>query len=415
MTRSLKRTPFLFSRVASFLLLCVVLLPVALTASCGGGKAAPTAPSNPSTPSTQASCIPSGNGSAIKLALVGAGSQAMLCQGAVFELTAPIDFTADSQKLFTEGYPTGDQRATLRIANSSMWYAIDMTKSSNAVLSNVIVDGNRPQLGRYSGPGDEGRGTGGMIQAGLYTTGQIVRNIKAFESRDWTVLNFVNDQRCSNAVVEDNEIGPSGIPAGSEAPGGGGEWSDGISFGCNNSTVRRNTVTDATDVGIVIFGASGSAIEDNVVRASTRALMMGIGMADHFSFTNTRVSRNVIDAQGAAIRVGMVMGRRVYDCISEEMAAQEPLLSGAIVTDNRLEGSQMQYGFAVDGVVNWTATGNVDNARHSGTPVRACNGRMPTAPAGFQKYSPRAKGQFQAEFREAYLHGALGSVMPAPP
>lgn len=406
------------ARLRSLLFLCLLLVLVALTASCGSGGGGPTTPSDVSSPSpTQTtSCIPSGDGSAINRALVGVGAQAVLCQGAVFELTEPVNFTADSQKMFTEGFPTGDQRATLRIANSSMWYAIDMTKRSNAVLSHVIVDGNRPRLGRYRGTGDQGRGTGGMITAGLHATGQIVRNIKAFESRDWTVLDFIHDNACSNAVVEDNEIGPSGIPAGSEAPGGGGgEWSDGISFGCNDSIVRRNTVTDATDVGIVIFGARGSFIEDNVVRASSRALMTGIGMADHFNFTNVRVSRNVIDAQGEVIRVGMMMGRRVFDCVPEATAAQESLLSGAIVTDNRLEGGRMQYGFAVDGVQDWTVTGNVDNATHSGTPGLGCNGRMPTAPAGFQKYSPRARGQFQAEFREAYLHGALRSVMPPPP
>ncbi|MBI4539588.1 MAG: right-handed parallel beta-helix repeat-containing protein [Gemmatimonadetes bacterium] len=382
-----------------------------LIGACGdasGPAAPPEAPTEPPPEPPQATCIPSGDQSAITQVLTRVGAHAVLCPGAVFGLKGPVVFTADSQRVYTEGLPTDGRRAILRIAEDSVWWAVDMTRSSYAVLSNVIVDGNRPQLGRYTGPGDQGRGTGGMITAGLYTTGQIIRQIKAFESRDWTVLHFIVDELCSNALVEENEIGPSGIP--------GGEWSDGISFGCNDSVVRKNTVTDATDVGIVIFGAKGSVIEDNVVRARTRTLLTGIGMADILgyggNFTNTRVRRNVIDAQGDTIRVGMLMGRRVFECIPEEMVAEEPRLYGAIITDNRLEGDYMQYGFAVDGVRDWTVTGNIDNARHSGAPADGCNGQMPSPPAGFQKYSPRADGQFQAEFKEAYLHGALHSVMP---
>ncbi|MBI4541137.1 MAG: right-handed parallel beta-helix repeat-containing protein [Gemmatimonadetes bacterium] len=242
----------------------------------------------------------------------------------------------------------------------------------------------------------------------MSATGQIIRQIRALESRDWTVLHVIGGYGCTKALIEENEIGPSGIPD--------GEWSDGISHGCNDSVARKNTITDATDVGLVIFGAEGSVVEDNVIRARSRTLLTGIGMADILgyggNFTNVRVRRNVIDAQGATIRVGMLLGHRVFVCMPDSMVAQEPLLYGAIITDNRLEGDHMQYGFAVDGVRDWTVTGNIDNAKHSGTPGLACNGQMPSPPAGFQKYSPRASGQFQAGFREAYLHGALHSVMP---
>ena len=379
-----------------------------LVAGCGGDAGGPSEPK-------PQSCIPSGDQTAINQALTGKGAHAVLCQNAVFALTGTVIFTADSQQVYTEGRPTDGTRATLRIAAASVWSAVDMNQKSYTVLSNVIVDGNRPQLGRYMGAGS----TGGMISAGLHTSGQIVRNIKAFESRDWTVLHFVSDAACTDALVENNEIGPTGIPAGEEPAGQPPAWSDGISFGCNDSIVRNNTVIDATDVGIVIFGARGSVVEDNVVRANARSLLTGIGMADILSylgnFTNLRVRRNTIDAQGAAIQVGLLMGRRVFTCAPDEEVAQEPLLYGAIVTENRLQGNHMRYGFAVDGVRDWTVTGNIDNATHSGTPGTPCNGQMPSPPAGFQKYSPRAQGVFQAEFAEAFLHGALRAISPPPP
>ena len=70
----------------------------------------------------------------------------------------------------------------------------------------------------------------------------------------------------------------------------------------------------------------------------------------------------------------------------------------------------MQYGFAVDGVRDWTVIGNVDLATHSGTPTIACNGQMATPPAGFQFHSARADGVFQPDFTEAVVELALWAI-----
>src|SRR5262249_24822402 len=61
-------------------------------------------------------CIPSGDQTGIQAALVGAGAQAYPCPKAVFNLTAPIHFTATNQGILTLGSPTDSSRATLRIA-----------------------------------------------------------------------------------------------------------------------------------------------------------------------------------------------------------------------------------------------------------------------------------------------------------
>ena len=59
---------------------------------------------------------------------------------------------------------------------------------------------------------------------------------------------------------------------------GPGLWADGISLSCASSLVQGNTVTDATDGGIVIFGSPGSTITGNTITASTQTLMGGINI-----------------------------------------------------------------------------------------------------------------------------------------
>jgi parallel beta-helix repeat protein len=54
------------------------------------------------------------------------------------------------------------------------------------------------------------------------------------------------------------------------------QWADGISLSCANSTVYNNTIVDATDGGIVIFGAPYSVVRENRIRAATRVMLGGI-------------------------------------------------------------------------------------------------------------------------------------------
>ena len=201
------------------------------------------------------------------------------------------------------------------------------------------------------------------------------------------------------------ELGPAGQPDGT--------WADGISLACTDSVVRNNTIVDATDGAIVIFAAPGSIIEDNVIRAETRTPLGGINLVDYAvyggSYTNTRVRGNVIAAAGAVIRIGMGMGWRVWVCL-DPASSEDPSIYGASVTNNTLMGDHMQYGFAVDGVRDWTVTGNIDLATHTGTPTLDCNGQLASPPAGFQIHSARAQGTFQPEFTEAFLELALWAV-----
>lgn len=343
-------------------------------------------------------CIPSGDQQDINAELLQTGDVAVLCPGAVFELTAPVVFSADGQQVFTGGFPTDDRRAVLRVASASEPMAVLMRDRSDAVLSNVIVDGNRPKLEEKPGQA--------LIYAGGWASGQVIREVKAFDTRSWSTIHLIEggSPPCTGALVENNEIGPAGQPDGS--------WADGISLGCINSVVRNNTITDATDGGIVIFGAPGSLVEGNVIRAESRTLLGGINMVDFIpyggDYTDTVVRGNVIDAAGAVIRIGLGMGSRVWGCTDPDQ--EQETLFGAIVTGNTLQGAHMQYGFAVDGVQGWTVMGNKDLATHSGTPTGYCGDIVASPPAGFQYHSAHANGSFQAEFTEADLEGALWAI-----
>ena len=73
-------------------------------------------------------------------------------------------------------------------------------------------------------------------------------------------------------------------------------------------------------------------------------------------------------------------------------------------------GEHMQYGYAVNGVVDWTVTDNVDLATHSGVPEVDCDGQLASPPAGFQYHQSRVDGTFQPEFQDAFLDLALWAI-----
>src|SRR2546425_3743504 len=337
-------------------------------------------------------CIPSGTQDDINATLRHQGDVAVLCAGSVFELSSPVVFGADGQQVHTEGFPTDDRRARLRLASPFAVTAVGMLNRSNTVLSNLIVDGNQPNLGPAQGQA--------LIFAGAAGSGQVIRNVKAMESRSWTTIQLF--EGCTNPLIENSEIGP--------ASAGGG-----IALACTNSIVRNNTITDVLGVGIGIFGAPGSLVEGNVIRAETRGLFGGINMVDYgFDFRGTRVHANVIDAAGATIRVAIPMGYRVWFCVDPNDPTDYTLF-GATVSDNILQGTHMQYGLAVDGVSDWTVTGNQDLATHSGTPTGQCFGQVASPPAGFQVYRPRSQGTFQPEFADAIVEFAVGAINDAGP
>jgi hypothetical protein len=343
-------------------------------------------------------CLQGGSQVEINNALHGSQQEAVLCPNAVFSLTGPVVFNKAGQKVYTQGQPVDETRAILRITSPDLTSAVVMRDIDHAELSYVAIDGNRIGLGAKGGDA--------LIYAGGFSTGQVISHNVILNTRSWSSLHLIEggaDRPCANALVEENEIGPAG---------NSDNWADGISLACTKSTVRNNRITDATDGGIVIFGAPGSVIEGNVVRAQTRTLLGGINMVDYApyngNYSGTIVRNNIIDAAGAVIRIGLGMGQYVWGCFPANDTT--PLFYGASVTSNTLQGDHMQYGYLINGVKNWTVSDNIDNAKHTGKPTQDCGGEIASAPSGFQYDPTRSEGTFQEEFTAAKLDLALWAI-----
>lgn len=351
----------------------------------------------------QVACLNSGNQTHIQSRLNTYG-EAKLCQGAVFHLTGSVSLAA-GQQIYTEGNPTNDSRALLQIAADTDQSGIKLTtainglNNSNIDIHHIRIDGGRDSFAYFFGPA--------LILVGGNASGQKVRFVKAWATRTWTTIHVFEGAcsggscGCTGAQILNNEIGPAGYS--DEA------WADGITLGCHASTVQQNTIVDATDGGIVIFGAAGSEISNNTIKAQCRSLLGGINMIDNGNYTNTRVISNSIIAEGAQIKVGIPIGN-FWDA---NFCAQRTI-SGGFVQNNSFQGAYMGYGIGAKGISNFTVTGNNSTAIHSGITTCGCGGTSCNSQA-FQSDAPRAflrdpitasssNNSFQGEFQSASLN-----------
>jgi len=354
------------------------------------------------------------NDAALIQAKLNAGQSAILCQNTAWEINQTILFPIqyDDISIYTEGLPRDDTRAFLYINSSSISVAVganswdfdgsQIIASDNVQLRNVIIDGG---LSRFGSCGGLPCYHGALIHFGGPTSGQIVDSVKAYGARGWSTMLFerANTQfhnGCSHGQITNNEFGPSGYPI-------PGQLADGISLQCSDSDVLFNLIQDITDGGIVIFGAPQSTIRYNDIRSNTQPAISGIAMVDQWgeldgNYNNTQVFGNTITAN-AFIKFGIAMGYKLF-CPGADLYNW-----GASVTNNTLQGSRMGYGYVVDGVTNWTVSGNVDNSRHVGIPRRGCGDCGLPPPSGFIRHiGPHTDSfsSYQPEFVNGCLHGA---------
>jgi hypothetical protein len=387
------------------------------------------------------SCISSGDPDDIVDALIGS-DEAILCPNTTFNLTYPIIMSA-GQKIYTQGNPTDYTRALLKIVNDSYSDPLDTSpvtrKLTTAIwarkrvgeggnpsfddieIHHIRIDGNRPGLGLVT----DQEGGAELIGMGGNSEGQKIHHVKAYEPRGWTIIHAFGGDGCTDVTVEYNEIGPAGHSEGS--------WADGISFACPNSSVRYNTITDATGGSLVIFGAADSTISDNIIEAKNRTVLGGIGMVDtgcgaphptdisgctpSFNYSGLTVSNNIIRAAGAQIRVAMPVGSRLHHCGGGN-------ISSATISNNVLQGAYMGYGIAASGATFSTVSGNSSTAAHNGLPTIGCTGATTNqlsynpsgltgdAPAAFQANTSTTSGFTSPPFQNAGLTSRVTGLEP---
>lgn len=356
--------------------------------------------SSPAPKTSGPTCIPSGTQVEINAALNAAGAIADLCPNAIFTLTGPVTFSAANQQVRTQGLPSGDQRALLRVAAASLTSAINGVNQSGIAIENVRIDGGRTQLGPATGEA--------LIEIGGNASGQTVHGVDARDTRSWSTIHIAEGSvsngefGCQRATITNNTLGPAGTPD--------GNWADGVSLACGDSLVQHNTIRDATDGAIVVFGAAGSTIDSNTIIAASRTLLGGINMVDfdpaEGNYSGTKVTNNTIESAGALIKVGIAMGPQVWFC-------NPGTNYGATVVGNTVRGDQVGYSFPVNGVRDWTVSGNTDLASHSALPGPGCGG-LPSAPGGFQ-YQQASSSHLQAGYAHASLTYLLGVYQPGTP
>jgi hypothetical protein len=354
--------------------------------------------------SSAASCIPSGDETAINDALTGPNAKAVLCPRAVFEIANSIVLSADGQELATLGSPSEGSQAVIRVAGGDLATAI-YSRASDIDIHHLVVDGARAAFGRLA--------TGAaLIEIGGDVDDIVVDHVRALDPRGWSTLHVIEGElRCRGAQITNNVIGPAGAP--------NGDWADGISFSCRDGFVAHNVITDASDGGIVIFGSPGTVVEDNVIETENNQLLGAINMVDfapwNGNYSGTVVRNNRIVADGGYIKVGIGMGPAVWGSSAGQIN------HGATVESNTISGDHIGYGFAADGVSNFTVTGN----RVLGTPSGAlgpdCIAGLASPGRAMTRTAGATTGDFQAEFgtgdllyaiciipRFASAHGAAG-------
>jgi hypothetical protein len=323
-----------------------------------------------------------------------AGNDCILCQKQIYEVDTTLVYKAKNQKIYTENADLISQYATIRAANRSALTAIDGSLQDSVVLERVIVDGNRYRIGCN----DMVSGEKALLLFGV-RSGQKIRRTIIMSTRSWSTLQMhEGDGTSANNIAEDNLI----LSAGPDGRGNGvstnenqtkkGHWADCMSLASRTTIIRNNFLLEPTDLGVAIFSALGSIIENNVQASWSREALGSFDMVDGitpyqsgtydgkpaYPYTGTIVRNNYSDAYGSRINIGFALGQPIWQ------GSYIMVMTNGTVTGNKMSGGAYGYGIAIRGVADFTVTGNVSTATHSGKGNGA--GAAPPDPAAFQYY-----------------------------
>lgn len=340
------------------------------------------------------------------------GDEVLLQPQGIYLINATLRFTKDGQSLRTDEAGGIDTYATLRAAPGALATLIDASSLAGIAVENVILDGNREAMVTADGKVAEHPFTVWGKAGGDRQTLRRCVILNARCGGGWAAVHVLDG--CAGFTAEDNIL----IGIGVDIRGNGRSplerpfgWGDGISVASRDSIIRNNLIIDPTDEGIMIEGAPGTRVEGNVIAAVSREALAGIAMIaapDHckltgggkrFDYRGVVVRNNLIDAFGERIHIGIPMGGA---CWNQNMA--DSVLVGATVENNTLAGGGCAYGFAANGIENFTVVGNVFNGVCSGIGDAAAGN--PLEEPGPFLFNPERIGgsRLQPEFKPAQRH-----------
>ena len=325
-------------------------------------------------------------------AILSSGDDLALAKGAVYEISQTLRYTRSCQKIYTEDARYPSDYATLRLANKEVMMLINAGGIEGAALERVICDGNRYNLSVVPKPRIGGGGQPALVHfGGNGGDGQIVRNCVFMNTRTWSTLKM--HEEASNMLVEDNLFFGAGVdPRGNgrdlnEVPFG---WADSISCAARDSTIRNNLMIDPTDVGVVLYCAPGTTVENNVVASISRESLGGINLVDALDYYKIEGTENLFDYRGASIRNNHIdaYGARIHMGIPVGCVVWVPhwrgrILTGGEVTGNTITGGAGAYGIVAHGIRDWKITGNISTASYSGLAEYGNHPNPPDEPGPF--------------------------------
>jgi hypothetical protein len=188
-----------------------------------------------------------------------AGTAVYLTQQSVIYLTKSLIIPA-GVTLATYGLPTPHQHAKMaRLIRASAFAGpmVEINRENNpnpsGILKNIWVDGQRSKSSTY---------VYGAINIEIYGgNGAAVEENFIVNSLGWSNVHSygsVDGRFCAGNTIANNLI--TAYPS----LHFGGEYTDGLSIGCENTLAKGNQIVDATDVGIVVFTAAPAAQKSSV-------------------------------------------------------------------------------------------------------------------------------------------------------
>lgn len=341
--------------------------------------------------------------------VLNSGMDLALEPNTVYELDGALNFKKENQKIYTKGAKNPLEYAVLRLVSDTQSRLLNGLGAKGVSIKNIVFDGAKYSEGRKVGIRES------LVQmGGRGGDNQTVQNCVFLNSRGWSMLHVF--EPAENIGIFDNFF----FSSGADCRGSGahvGEslpvWGDGISLASKNSKVSGNIIIDPTDVGIVVFCASGSLVEKNAVAAVSREALGGINMVDavkhylisgkKYDYRGVCVRENFVEALGARVHIAYPIGKHIWGP-GKNAGKSGIVLVGGEVSENEMSGKCMGYGIAVSGAEDFIVKGNLSTAKYSriGDGLRY---KLPDEPCAFIYDFETVKNcELQPEFKKSVSH-----------
>jgi hypothetical protein len=304
-----------------------------------------------------------------------AGTAVYLMQQSVIYLTKSL-IIPSGVTLATYGLPTPHQHAKMaRLIRASAFASpmVEINRENNpnpsGILKNIWVDGQRSKSSTY---------VYGAINIEIFGgNGAAVEENFIDNSLGWSNVHSygsVDGRFCARNTIANNLI--TAYPS----LHFGGEYTDGLSIGCENTLVKGNQIVDATDVGIVIFTAAPatqkSTVTGNTIVSAGNSAFGALAFDPLYSpaypenpnFTGASLNGNSVwSSPTTHFVIGLAVGSRPWfgtQIRINGVVSTGNIGYGASATNNTTEGVETHFGegITVSGMDSATVQGNTFSA-----------------------------------------------------